>query len=204
MKNNIYNQTEFLFSANHPSQFPPDDGREVAFAGRSNTGKSSVINAVTGKRALARVSKTPGRTQLINFFTVTDQIRLVDLPGYGYARVSGTLQQHWARLTSAYFNDRTSLQGLILVTDIRRQLTEYDEQMLRWSLDHEIPVHVLLNKGDKLSTSAAKQALTAVRKRIEDESASVQLFSALKKTGLTEVHAQLDEWLLKKRKAPDC
>ena len=204
MKNNIYNQTEFLFSANQSSQFPTDDGREVAFAGRSNTGKSSVINAVTEKRALARVSKTPGRTQLINFFTVKNQIRLVDLPGSGYAKVSGTLQQHWARLISAYFNDRKSLQGLILVTDIRRQLTEYDEQMLRWSLDQGIPVHVLLNKCDKLSASAAKQALAAVRKRIEDEPASVQLFSAQKKTGLAEVHAQLDDWLLKKRKAPDC
>ena len=204
MKNNIYNQAEFLVSANLPSQFPPDYGREVAFAGRSNTGKSSVINAVTSKRALARVSKTPGRTQLINFFTVTDRIRLVDLPGYGYAEVSGTLRQHWARLTSAYFNDRRSLQGLILVTDIRRQLSEYDEQMLKWSLDQDIPVHVLRNKGDKLSLSAAKLALAAVRNQIEVYSASVQLFSALKKTGLAEVHAQLDDWLLKKRKAPDC
>ena len=204
MKNNIYNQAEFLLSAHQASQFPPDYGREVAFAGRSNTGKSSVINAVTGKRALARVSKTPGRTQMINFFAVTDQIRLVDLPGYGYAEVSGTLRQHWARLTSAYFNDRKSLQGLVLVTDIRRQFTEYDEQMLTWSLNQGIPVHILLNKGDKLSVSSARQSLAAVRKNIAEQSTSVQLFSALKKTGLPEVYARLDDWLLKKRKAPDC
>ena len=204
MKNNIYKQAEFLLSAYQASQFPPDYGREVAFAGRSNTGKSSVINAVTGKRALARVSKTPGRTQMINFFAITDQIRLVDLPGTGYAEVSGTLRQHWARLTSAYFNDRKSLQGLVLVTDIRRQFTEYDEQMLKWSLNQGIPVHILLNKGDKLSVSSARQSLAAVSKHIAEQSASVQLFSAFKKTGLAEVYARLDDWLLKKRKAPVC
>ena len=193
-----------MLSANHPAQFPPDYGSEVAFAGRSNTGKSSVINAVTGTRALARVSKTPGRTQLINFFAVAQDMRLVDLPGYGYAEVSGTMRQHWARLTTAYFNDRQSLQGMILVTDIRRQMTEYDEQMLAWSLERRIPVHILLNKCDKLAHSVAKQALVAVTKAIEQQAASVQLFSALKKTGIAQVQAQLDEWLIKKRKAPDC
>ena len=204
MKNNIYKQADFILSANHPAQFPTDYGREVAFAGRSNTGKSSVINAVTGTRALARVSKIPGRTQMINFFSVTPGVRLVDLPGYGYAAVPDSLQQHWAGLTKAYINGRTSLQGLIMVTDIRRQMTEYDEQMLVWSLERQIPVHILLNKCDKLTKSEAKQALSTVTNAIEQQAASVQLFSALKKTGIAQVQAQLDEWLIKKRKAPDC
>ena len=195
MKNNIYRRAEFLLSAHKPSQFPPDSGREVAFAGRSNSGKSSVINVITGKRALARVSKTPGRTQQINFFTVTDDIRLVDLPGYGYAGVPGAMRQHWAKLINTYFDRRRSLKGLILVTDIRRQLTAYDEQMLAWSMDKRLPVHILLNKMDKLSSGAARQALAAVAKTLDPQSTSLQLFSALKKTGINEVCRQLDEWL---------
>lgn len=204
MKNNIYKQSEFLVSAHYPSQFPRDAGREVAFAGRSNTGKSSVINAITGKRTLARVSKTPGRTQMINFFSVTEEIRLVDLPGYGYAAVPSDLQRHWADLTKSYINSRKSLQGLILVTDIRRQLTEYDKQMLTWSQSQQIPVHILLNKGDKLNRSDSNKILATVAKGFVYQSASVQLFSALKKTGLTELQSKLDGWLVKKRKAPDC
>ena len=196
MKNNIYRQAEFLISAHNPPQFPPDSGAEVAFAGRSNSGKSSVINVITGRRALARVSKTPGRTQMINFFTVTDAIRLVDLPGYGYAGVPGSVRQHWARLITAYFDGRKSLKGLILVTDIRRLLTAYDEQMLAWSLDRQLPVRILLNKTDKLSYSAARQALTTVAGKIDPQSTTVQLFSALKKSGVDEVCRQLDEWLV--------
>ena len=196
MKNNIYRQAEFLLSANNPSQFPPDSGGEVAFAGRSNSGKSSVINVITGRRALARVSKTPGRTQMINFFTVTDAIRLVDLPGYGYAGVPGAMRQHWAKLITAYFDRRKSLKGLILVTDIRRQLTAYDEQMLAWSMDRQLPVRILLNKMDKLSYGAAKQSLTAVTGSIDPQQATVQLFSALKKSGVEEVCGQLDDWLV--------
>ena len=182
-------------SAHNPSQFPPDTGSEVAFAGRSNSGKSSVINVITGKRSLARVSKTPGRTQQINFFTVTDDIRLVDLPGYGYAGVPDAMRQHWARLINTYFDRRKSLQGLILVTDIRRRLTAYDEQMLTWTMDKGLPVRVLLNKADKLSHSAARQALTAVTNGIDPHTASIQLFSALKKSGIDEVCRQLDAWL---------
>lgn len=196
MKNNIYRRADFLLSADSPSQFPADAGREVAFAGRSNSGKSSVINVITGKRSLARVSKTPGRTQLINFFTVTDDIRLVDLPGYGYAGVPDAMRRHWARLINAYFDGRKSLKGLILVTDIRRQLTAYDEQMLAWSMDKGLPVLVLLNKADKLSRSAARQALAAVAARIDPRANRVQLFSTLKKSGVDEACKQLDDWLL--------
>ena len=195
MKNNKYRQAEFLISAYKPTQFPPDSGSEVAFAGRSNSGKSSVINVVTGKRALARVSKTPGRTQMINFFSVTAEVRLVDLPGYGYASVPEAMRQHWAKLINAYFDGRKSLQGLILVTDIRRRLTAYDEQMLAWSLARRLPVRILLNKADKLSYGAARQALAEVTAAVTAESTTVQLFSALKKSGAAEVCRQLDDWL---------
>jgi len=195
MKNNIYRQAEFLLSAHNPSQFPPDSGREVAFAGRSNSGKSSVINVITGKRSLARVSKTPGRTQQINFFSVTDDIRLVDLPGYGYAGVPGALRQHWAKLINTYFDRRKSLRGLILVTDIRRQLTAYDEQMLAWSTARQLPVCILLNKTDKLSRGAAKLAAMAVANLVDQQLTSIHLFSALKKSGVDEVCEQLDGWL---------
>lgn len=195
MKNNIYRRAEFLEGAHNPSQFPPDSGSEVAFAGRSNSGKSSVINVVTGKRSLARVSKTPGRTQQINFFTVTEDIRLVDLPGYGYAGVPGMVRQHWAKLINAYFDRRKSLQGLILVTDIRRRLTAYDEQMLAWAWEKQLPVCILLNKADKLSRGGAKQAFTAVANQVDQQFTSVMLFSALKKSGVEEVVGQLDDWL---------
>lgn len=184
-----------MLSAHTPSQFPADAGSEVAFAGRSNSGKSSVINVITGKRSLARVSKTPGRTQQINFFSVSDDMRLVDLPGYGYAGVPDKVRQHWARLINTYFDRRKSLKGLILVTDIRRHLTAYDAQMLAWSMDKGLPVHILLNKSDKLSHSAARQALTTVADSIDPHSNSIQLFSALKKSGLDAVCSVLDDWL---------
>lgn len=196
MKNNIYRNSEFLISAHDPAQFPPDKGREVAFAGRSNTGKSSVINTITGKKSLARVSKTPGRTQQINFFTVKDGIRMVDLPGYGYARVPGRLRRHWAKLVNTYFEQRRSLRGVILITDIRRQLTDYDKQMLVWSAQHQLPACILLNKADKLSSGAAKKALLDLEKEIDRQFNRVLLFSALKKTGVAEVCDQLDRWLV--------
>lgn len=197
MKNNIYRQANFLLGAHNLTQFPPDEGREVAFAGRSNSGKSSVINTLTGKRSLARVSKTPGRTQQINFFTVNQDIRIVDLPGYGFAKVPSALKQHWIKLINAYFNGRKSLQGMILIIDIRRQLTEYDEQMLDWCVDKQLPVRILLNKADKLSFGAAKQALLEVEKKIDRNSTiSIQLFSVLKRTGVDELCSQLDDWLI--------
>lgn len=196
MKNYIYRNAEFLLGAHNPSQFPPDQGREVAFAGRSNSGKSSVINVITGQRALARVSKSPGRTQQINFFTVTAEARLVDLPGYGYANVPDKLRRHWGDLIRAYFTGRRSLKGLILVTDIRRHLTAYDEQMLAWSSEQGLPVHILLNKSDKLSAGAARRTLAAVNQTIDPRFTSVQLFSVLKKNGLDEACQRLDRWLV--------
>lgn len=195
MKNNRYRQAEYLLSAHTLDQIPPDQGAEVAFAGRSNAGKSSVINTITDRKSLARVSKTPGRTRQINFFQVQEDIRLVDLPGYGFAKVSDALQQHWGRTLSAYFEKRTSLKGLILITDIRRLLTDYDEQMLAWCQANGLPVHVLLNKADKLSFGASKQSLIRVRQKLANESLSVQLYSALKKAGVDEVRARLDTWL---------
>lgn len=196
MKNNIYRNAEFLISAHNQAQFPPDRGREVAFAGRSNTGKSSVINSITGKKSLARVSKTPGRTQQINFFSVKDGVRIVDLPGYGYARVPDSMKRHWAKLINTYFEQRRSLRGLVLITDIRRRLTDYDKQMLEWTGHNQLPVCILLNKADKLSTGAAKKTLFDIEKAVDQRSGRVLLFSALKKTGVTEVCSQLDEWLV--------
>ena len=196
MKNNIYRQAEFLTSAHTLAQLPADLGKEVAFAGRSNAGKSSVINVITDIKKLARISKQPGRTRLINFFLFDEQLRLVDLPGYGFARVSSSLQDHWAKNLNAYFEQRTSLKGLILIIDIRRNLTDYDRQMLDWCQANMLPVHILLNKSDKLSRGAAKQALLQLKQLSEGFDFTVQLFSALKKTGVEEARTQLDRWLI--------
>lgn len=192
-----YRHARYLTSAPGLSQSPPDRGREVALAGRSNAGKSSVLNTVTGRRGLARTSKTPGRTQLINFFQITDTTRLVDLPGYGYARVSQSVKQRWKRELLHYLEARHSLQGLVLLMDIRTPLTIYDRQMLAWSEATRTPVHVLLNKADKLKRGAAKNALMKVEGILRElcPDASVQLFSALAGTGLGELHNLLDQWL---------
>lgn len=194
---NPYTKARFLISAAKPQQAPPDSGREVAFAGRSNAGKSSALNAITQQKALARTSKTPGRTQLLNFFAVDDDRRLVDLPGYGYARVAVDIKAQWQRSLAGYLEQRQSLAGLILLMDIRHPLTDYDLQMLIWAQHADLPVHVLLTKADKLKRGAAKNALLQVRKRLKEDGfeASVQLFSALKKEGLEEVWAVLNQWL---------
>ena len=196
MPDNRYRQASYASSAHTLSQLLPDSGREVAFAGRSNAGKSSVINALTGQKNLARISKTPGRTQLINFFPVNEEIRLVDLPGYGYAKVPAKVQAHWAETLGAYFQQRRSLCGVVLITDIRRNLTEFDEQMLSWCEAAALPVHVLLNKSDKLAFGAAKQALMQTQQRLEGSAHSVQLFSVLQKSGIDELVLALDRWLI--------
>ncbi|RRQ21826.1 ribosome biogenesis GTP-binding protein YihA/YsxC [Thiohalobacter thiocyanaticus] len=194
---NPYAQTRFLISAAEPRQAPPDSGREVAFAGRSNAGKSSALNAITGQKALARTSKTPGRTQLLNFFQISDTARLVDLPGYGYARVGGDTRARWQRSLAGYLEQRRSLAGLVLLMDIRHPLTDYDRQLLDWAREAGLAVHILLTKADKLKRGAAKAALLQVRRQLETDGlpATVQLFSALKKEGLEEVWAVLDAWL---------
>lgn len=195
--NSPYAQTRFLISAAEPRQAPPDNGREVAFAGRSNAGKSSALNAITGQKALARTSKTPGRTQLLNFFQISDNARLVDLPGYGYARVGGDTKARWQRSLAGYLEQRHSLAGLILLMDIRHPLTDFDRQLLDWAREAGLAVHILLTKADKLKRGAAKAALLQVRRQLEADGlpATAQLFSALKKEGLEEVWAMLDAWL---------
>ena len=179
------------------SNAPADFGCEVAFAGRSNAGKSSAINALTGNTKLARTSRTPGRTQLINFFTVADQIRLVDLPGYGFAKVPLKVKQEWNKQLERYLQLRQSLKGLILLMDIRHPLKDYDRQMIEWAVKSEMPVHILLTKSDKLKRGPAKSALFAVQKELQkhDRWISVQLFSSLSHDGMDELQRTLNWWL---------
>ena len=195
MPSHPYQQAEFLLSASNLKQLPPDQGSEVAFVGRSNAGKSSVINVITAIRGLARTSKTPGRTQLINYFILDEKTRLVDLPGYGYAKVPGALRKHWSDIINTYLQERTSLKGLILIVDIRRMLKEEDRHLLQWCKEVELPVHILLNKADKLSRGAAKQNLLALQRELGNGSHTTQMFSALKKTGVEQVRQVLDLWL---------
>ena len=189
-----YPQAAFIKSANAPQQFVPDEGAEVAFAGRSNAGKSSAINIIVNRRQFARTSKTPGRTQLVNFFTLRDDARLVDLPGYGFARVSEATRAHWADLMADYFESRASLKGMFLIVDIRRQLTETDRQMLAFANSVGLPAHVLLTKTDKLKRGQAAKALLEVRRDLGD-SATMQHFPALSRLGETEARAKLEEFL---------
>ena len=185
---------KFIMSANAPEQFLPDEGVEVAVAGRSNAGKSSAINAIVNRRQFARTSKTPGRTQLVNFFALRAGQRLVDLPGYGFAKVADSMRAHWGRLLQSYFEDRECLGGLILVVDIRRRLLDFDQQMLELAASVDLPVHVLLTKADKLKRGQAAKALLEVTKAL-GETATVQLFSATKKDGVEEARAVLENFL---------
>ena len=194
MSSNRYHKSVYLFSAHQLAQLPPDTGKEVVFAGRSNAGKSSVINALAGQKGLARTSRQPGRTRQINFFAVDGDTRLVDLPGYGYARAPISLRRHWGELINAYLERRRCLTGLVLSVDIRRSLTEPDRQLLVWCESKALPVHVLLNKSDKLSRGNAGQALVAVEEML-GENGSSQLFSAVKKHGLEDLRRKLDVWL---------
>ena len=189
-----YPQANFLSSAHRVDQFVEDAGAEVAFAGRSNSGKSSAINAILNRRNLARTAKIPGRTQLINFFSVRQGQRLVDLPGYGYARVSKQLQRHWQQLLDGYFDRRHSLAGLFIVVDSRRALGDFDWRMLDWAGRIGFPAHVLLTKADKLNREESAAALTNARRELRDE-ASAQLFSATKILGVDKARARLEEFL---------
>ncbi len=194
--NPLYHQARFLKSANRLDQLPPDTGLEVAFAGRSNAGKSSALNAITGQKSLARTSKTPGRTQLINLFPISDAMALVDLPGYGYAKVPEKIRAHWRQVMPDYLSRRKALRGVMLIMDIRHPLRDFDRQMLQWTGESGLPVHVLLSKADKLKRGAAMQALLAVRRELEKHypGATVQLFSAPNRQGVDEAHAVLDQW----------
>ena len=194
--NPIYQRAHFLISAAQLSQAPDDHGIEVAFAGRSNAGKSSAINTLCHQRSLARTSKTPGRTQLLNFFTLDEERRLVDLPGYGFARVRQSIKAQWQGALSDYLEQRRSLRGLILLMDIRHPMREFDCQMLEWNAHHGLQTHILLTKADKLKRGAAASSLLQVKQQLEPlgDLVSIQLFSSLKKQGVDEAHKKLDEW----------
>lgn len=191
-----FNQAQFVTSAATLSACPIDSAAEVAFAGRSNAGKSSAINTITGQTRLARISKTPGRTQLINFFALDPGRYLVDLPGYGFAKVPLAVKNKWQRELERYLREREALVGLILLSDIRHPLKEFDRMMIDWAVQSDLPMHILLTKSDKLKRGAAQNTLLAVRKELAPLSKlSVQLFSSLKNVGVTEARTKLDDWL---------
>jgi GTP-binding protein len=194
-----YRAAVFDISVAELDKLPLDQGAEVAFAGRSNAGKSSAINRITGQKSLARTSKTPGRTQLINFFRLDEQRCLVDLPGYGYAKVAESIKRRWQQTMEQYLSSRQSLRGLILLMDVRHPLKEVDQQLLNWCWEVGMPVHVLLTKADKLKRGAAQNVLLQVKRELDAHSpeglSSVQLFSSTKGTGLDEVYRILDAWL---------
>jgi GTP-binding protein len=193
----VHSQARFITSAAQPGDFPDDDGVEIVFAGRSNCGKSSAINAITGRRGLARTSRTPGRTQLINFFELAPGARLVDLPGYGYARVSEETRRYWRELIGAYFAVRRSLAGVVLIMDVRHPLKDLDWQLLEHA--RGLPLHVLLSKADQLGRSAGATALAMVRAALASDppakDASVQLFSALSDLGVEEARGHVERLL---------
>jgi len=195
--NNRYHNLSFSLSVNKLAQLPTDNGYEVAFAGRSNAGKSSAINAITQNKKLARISKTPGRTQLINYFNLDTHHRVVDLPGYGYAKVPLKIKQHWQELINAYLTSRQSLMGIVLLMDIRHPLKAFDEQLLSWCDSVTMPTHILLTKSDKLKPNPAKNALWTTQQKLKNiyPQASIQLFSATRNDGLQAVTRKLDEWL---------
>lgn len=191
-----FRQTEFRISAAKLADCPSDDGCEVAFAGRSNAGKSSAINTLTDNKRMARTSKTPGRTQLLNFFDVGERQRLVDLPGYGFAKVPLAVKEKWQRHLGEYLRERESLAGLVLLMDCRHPLQEFDRMMLAWAEGCEMPVHILLTKADKLKKGPANSVLLKVREELkQQELVSIQLFSALKRTGLDQLREKLQIWL---------
>ena len=194
-----YPTASFLISAPTLALCPDDTGAEVAFAGRSNAGKSSAINALTQQNALARTSRTPGRTQLINFFSVMndESRRLVDLPGYGYAKVPEAVKLEWQKHLAEYLRNRFSLRGLVLLMDVRHPLTEFDQMMLDYADRRGMPVHILLTKADKLKKGPASAALQKVRSRLKEweDLVSVQLFSSLKRDGVDTLSQKLNQWL---------
>ena len=192
-----FSQAAFLQSAGRLDQCPPDNGDEVAFVGRSNAGKSSAINTLTDQPKLARTSKTPGRTQLLNFFQVANGKYLVDLPGFGFARVPEKVKAQWDKQLEAYLQRRQSLRGLILLMDIRHPLKAFDMQIIDWCQEAGMPVHILLTKSDKLKSGARKKSLLETRRSLETygDLVSIQLFSALKNEGCGELKGVLQAWL---------
>jgi len=196
MKNSYYQKATFLTSAAQMTQLPHDEGMEVAFVGRSNAGKSSALNVLTGQKQLARTSKTPGRTQLINFFALDELRRLVDLPGHGYAKVTGAMKKEWQRLIDSYLRDRHCLKGLVLLMDIRHPLQPFESDILAWAVEVGLPVHILLTKADKLSRGQASSALLSLKRKLNPYASliSIQLFSAIKHIGIDDLAQQLNSW----------
>lgn len=191
-----FNNTEFNISAARLADCPADSVAEVAFAGRSNAGKSSAINAITGQSRLARISKTPGRTQLINFFQVEPHCYLVDLPGYGFAQVPLAVKEKWQAELENYLRRREPLAGIVLLSDVRHPLKEFDQMMLNWAVQSELPVLLLLTKADKLKRGAAQNTLLKIQREVKDlPEVEVVLFSALKNTGIDAAREKLELWL---------
>jgi GTP-binding protein len=192
--NPVYHEAKFLKSSPNLKDTPPDWGKEIAFAGRSNAGKSSAINTLTRQNSLARTSKTPGRTQMLNFFGINENQRFVDLPGYGYAKVPLDVKNKWHQLMETYLTQRKSLCAIVLVMDVRHPLTEFDWQMVEWCQHTGLALHILLTKADKLTYGAGKNTLLQIQRELKDATIPItaQLFSALKKTGIDEVHQAID------------
>lgn len=193
--NALYRAAAFLISAAAPKQFPTGESLEVAFAGRSNAGKSSAINRLCDNKGLAKTSKTPGRTRLVNFFTLDAQRRLVDLPGYGYAKVPEKMKLEWQRLMEQYLM-QPGIAGLVVIMDIRHPLKDFDVQMLSWAEHYGLPCHVVLTKSDKLKKGAQASTVLSVKKYLKEEGfhASVQKFSALNGDGIDELAIKLNDW----------
>lgn len=191
-----YQVAQFLLSVANLPQLPPDRGIEVAFIGRSNAGKSSVLNQLTQNKSLARVSKTPGRTQHINLFTLDEHRRIADLPGYGYAKVPTAMKEHWQKNIDTYLRSRDCLKGLVLIMDIRHPLKDFDKMMLAWGAQSQIPIHILLNKADKLTLNHRNKALALVAREITQYGPliTLQTFSALRGLGIEELRTVLDQW----------
>lgn len=191
-----YQEAKYLTSAAEFEQLPPDEGAEIAFIGRSNAGKSSALNVITGIKGLARTSKTPGRTQMINFLALNERQRLVDLPGYGYAKAPRMVQERWEELVDSYLKKRRSLKGLVVVMDVRHPLKERDADVVKWAVDYGVPLHILLTKSDKLSQSAAKKTINELEAALTpyDDHITLQLFSSYDRTGLDIVKTVLNEW----------
>lgn len=193
----LYQQAKYLTSAVELHQLPADEGVEVAFIGRSNAGKSSALNTITGIKGLARTSQTPGRTQMINLFAMDDLRRLVDLPGYGYAKAPRPLREKWARTTNDYLKIRESLKGLVLVMDIRHPLKDSDQQLIEWTVDCDLPLHILLTKADKLKSAAQRRTLFEVEAHLKQYGPSdmtVQIFSSQERLGLEGAQKKLNGW----------
>lgn len=190
---NPYRSARYVISAHQLKQLPADSGYEVAFAGRSNAGKSSAINTLTEQKSLARTSKTPGRTQQIVIFDLDEERRIADLPGYGYAKVPEKLRDHWKKVMQRYFEERECLRGVVLVMDIRHPMKPFDEQMLAWSAACGLPCHVLMTKADKLKRGPSQAALHKVRKFLPG-GASAQVFSAKNREGMDVLVRRLNEW----------